>query len=52
MKNKKGKRNNNYLEKKWFCLICNAYVSEEIGMKRVGLCPGCNRETHFFPSYS
>ena len=37
---------------KWFCVRCNAHVSEEIGMKKQGICPECKRETRFFFSFS
>jgi len=36
----------------WFCIRCNANVSEELGIKRTGFCPECKREARFFPSYS
>ena len=39
------------IEKNWFCIRCNAFVSEDIGLKREGICPECKRETHFFPRF-
>ena len=43
---------NSLITKRWFCVRCSATVTEELGMTRKGICPECNRETHFFPAFS
>jgi putative DNA primase/helicase len=36
-------------EKVYFCVLCNEVVSEELGMKKMGDCPYCKKQSQFFP---